>query len=315
MKHWVLIYYLLFLLNSCYRSYSFEYESYASIFGFFNENVYSLILFTQTGLLLLAASCALFIEKQRLHLLFFTIIFLLDLYFQNVIKFEESAILTHLIPLFIFLIAQVKDKNTVRFFMVSYLSIGYTVSAIGKIQGGWLSPQDLAIFKHYTNFNALSPNIFVSADFVKTHFNHTIWKTLDYASILFQLSAAFLLFSKRYLKYYLILAIVFHLAIAVLLQVSLFYPYIIFYGIILAYEAGENIETQPVPTVYIYRGLIIAATAIIAYIYHSGIFTHLTFTIFIYKDFCLTISCALLFLFYWIKYAIRRKRYEHLQNA
>lgn len=315
MRIWILIYYLLFLLNNCYRSYSFEYESYASIFGHFNENIYLLILSTQAGLILLAGFCALFIEKQRLHLIFFAIIFLLDLYFQNVIKFEESAILTHFIPLFIFLIAQVKGKDTVHFLIMSYLSIGYMVSGIGKIQGGWLNYQELAILKHYTDLNTLSPNRWVPLEFIQEHFNHILWKALDYVSILFQLSAVFLLFSKRYLRYYLILATVFHIAIAVLLQVSLFYPYIIFYGIILAYENGENIETHPSKKTYIYRGVLIIVTTIISYIYHSGIFAHLTFLIFTYKDFCLTISCALLFLFYWIKYAIRRKQYEHIQNA
>lgn len=307
MRYWVLLYYLLFLVNVSYRDFSFEYKMYASVSAYFNETIYFFLYSVQIILALTAAAICIFTEKKQLHLLFFSILFIIDLYIQNAVKFESSAILVQLVPLFIYLIMHIKNREVIHLLIAAYLCIGFTVSAIGKIEGGWLNFSDLIIYKYYTQFNSVSENTIIPLDFVRTYFHPALRKGLDYLVIFFQLSAVLLLLSKKYMKQFLLLEVLFHLMVAVLLQVSLFYPYIIFYGIILAYEAGENMYTKPIRADYLYRGLTVAIATIIAYIYHSAMLPGLTFTFFKHKDFCLTVGCALLFLFYWIKYALREK--------
>lgn len=314
MRFWIVLYYLLFLLNGGYRNFPFEYEAIGSTSGFFyNDTVYLIILIAQIFLLFLVALTVVFIENKWLHLSVFMTILALDLYFHNGVKYENSIILTNLVPGFVFLIAHLKNRHTTRELLVGYLCIGYTISAIGKIQGGWLNSSDLVVYQYYLNFNELAPNTLLPFNFVQATFHPVLWKSFDYITILYQLDAILLLFYRNLLKYFLLLATIFHIVILIVIQIPIFYTYIIFYGIVLGFEYGETLTTATNDRKQ--RWIALSATGVIAGIYHSDIFEQLSLQIMLHKDFCLTIVCALLFLFSWIRYAVREKRYEPLQNA
>lgn len=301
MKYWIILYYLLLLFSGGYRNYSYEYETYATIFGYFNETMFYIIQTLHFSVLFIAAYSVLFPLKKNLHLIVFVLLFILDLYFQNVVKYENSSTLENLTPLLIFLIMHLTTsdgKATIHYLVVGYLCIGYTASALGKIQGGWLSPSDLVIRNYHVAFREFIPNPVAPNEFMERYVSPTMWKPLDYAAIIFQFSSIIILFSRKYLKFFLLLCTLFHVAVSVIMQVSLFYTYIIFYGIVLAFENGETIQSTSSKKEFVFRIGALILILILSGIFHFSVSETLSLQITLHKDLSLTFLCALLFIYF-----------------
>lgn len=315
MKYWVILYYLLLLFSGGYRNYSYEYETYATIFGYFNETMFCAIQLLHFSVLFIAATSVLFPQRKSLHLTVFVLLFVLDLYFQNFVKYENSSTLENITPLLIFLIMHLTNpegKVIIHNLIVGYLCIGYTASALGKIQGGWLSPANLIIQNYHIAFREFMPNPLLANEFIDRYISPTIWKTLDYVAIIFQFSSIAILFSRKYFKFFLLLCTLFHVAVAVIMQVSLFYTYIIFYGIVLAFENGETLNSVSSKKEYFLRVIALVFVIILTGIFHFPVSEGLSLQITLHKDLCLTLLCALLFFYFQAKgfFLHGKKQYE-----
>src|SRR5690606_21895352 len=142
-----------------------------------------------------------------LDLVIFIILFILDAYFQNFIKFESSIILVHFVPLLFFLSSKIKDNKKTAYIILLFLSVGFSSSALSKILSGWLNWNDIVIYSYVVEFNkgynlpSILGNILIDL-----HLPFYFWKMCDYITVFFQFSFLLLFFNVRFYRYLLPLA-------------------------------------------------------------------------------------------------------------
>ena len=152
MKLIIIIYYLFFILVGGFRQFKNDYIFY-SLLGNkeYSNSISDLLGYYEIGLITAAFITIYFFQKPIFHLLFGILLFIPDLYFQNLIEFISSHILPHTLP-FVFWF-YLKNKSNVekikllKIIMIYFLATGYLTSGFSKlISGFWQYSSCLCIF-------------------------------------------------------------------------------------------------------------------------------------------------------------------------
>lgn len=197
--------------------------------------------------------------KHFLHLIFFLIHFILDLYFQNYIFFEDYIILTHFIPLFIFLYLKFEKKSefkkTINLdkVLILIISIAYFSNSLVKISSGWYDLNTTVIYDYIFLFNKGYQLNFHFSTFFLSIQNHFFYKSLDYLVVIFQFSAIFLFFKYSYFKSFSLIATIFHIGVLCFMEIPIFYTYILLYSLIIlekkqTFKENEKLINSTIPT-------------------------------------------------------------------
>src|SRR5690606_22797086 len=102
------IFYILFIINGGFRHFGFEYSFFSKIYlNNYSSDLYLLITRGEVFVFILVILTLIFNRIKWLDLVIFIILFILDAYFQNFIKFESSIILVHFVPLLFFLSSKI----------------------------------------------------------------------------------------------------------------------------------------------------------------------------------------------------------------
>lgn len=237
MKIFIYIYYLFYILSGGYWHYSF-----ANWFYDFNinntefGNIEWPFAIAEVGLMVLAFLTLILPNRANLHGCFFLVLLLLDVFAQNMVKFESSIILTHFIPLFFYLYTHNKLKKyheEITYAAMLFVAVGFVSSCVRKIHSGWLSTNDLVVYNYLIKLNKGFGFTSLLGSFLIGIKSFWLWKLVDYSVLIFQLSYMLLFFNRKYFLYLTQLAICFHLLIIFTLNIAVFYNYILFYAIIL----------------------------------------------------------------------------------
>jgi hypothetical protein len=237
MKAYVYLYYLIYILSGGYWHYSFSYWYYSNIsVSTFNNNMEWLFHKAEVVLFLLAFAILFKPLFANLHLLFFFILFVLDMYFQNFIKFESSLILTNFIPLLFYFLTNKKFShylNEITYGAILFISVGFITSCFRKVNSGWLNYNDTAIYSYILQFNkGYCFNTLIGNEILNS-VNFRFWKILDYIVLLFEISFIVTFIKNNYFLLLSVFSVCFHIVILITLNINVFYPYIILYTIIL----------------------------------------------------------------------------------
>lgn len=282
------------LFSGLYRHYSFEYL-------FFKENsvesIKALILFAEQLVFLLAFIAFLFPIKKNLHLIIFTLLFFLDFYFNNFIKFESAMIGTHLFPLFAYLFLRFpKSQKKIAKIATLIISIGFISACILKINSGWYKPNNYVIFAYLVQFSkGFSINGLLSPLLLEVK-SPIFWKVLDYSVLLFQGSFILNFFTDRFRVIIFAFAVLFHMGIMLTLNIALFFPYILVYTLIISVSLPRGLQSK---TYKISTNLILVAIImIVSFLMYQVNFIYNflnSLPLYRYGDSLITIFCALFF--------------------
>lgn len=228
-------YYVLFLLSGGYRHYSFEYLFLSKMQGdSFNLVIYDTIQLAEIAIFSAVLFSLIFSRIVWFDFVVWLLIFVVDLFFQNFVKFESSVILTHSIPLFFYLQRRGCFDSGLFYSAILFVSVGFISSGFQKILSGWFNLTDFALLSYLVEFNegyGFYP--LLGSFLLKNELPSFMWKVADILVVLFQIS--FLRFFWGTSKFYLWLlaASVFHVLNIWILGISVFFPYILFYIFIL----------------------------------------------------------------------------------
>lgn len=110
MRFFVFIYYLFYVLSGGFRHYSFDFIFSSTLEGALLLKTPAVVSVAEIALMITAFTALFFPFKKQIHLIFFALLFVMDLYFQNEVKFMSCFILPHFFPLFFFLFLHFKEN-------------------------------------------------------------------------------------------------------------------------------------------------------------------------------------------------------------
>jgi len=121
------------------------------------------------------------------------------------------------------------------FLLVSILVFGMFSAGLPKLMGGWLDPHTHAVRGHFLmRYYVLNRQGFLAPYFEKLK-SSFIWEGMDYTAVIFELSFLIMLFRKKYLQFYVILGLIFHILNLLILNIS-FIPNIVIYMLLFPYD-------------------------------------------------------------------------------
>ncbi len=194
---------------------------------------------------LMALSIALFIlhftvlfgYKTKISSIFLTLLLVIGYSFYfSIGKINHGSMITIWIPLLMGLAGWGQaysidsyqtaqdSKSKVRgwpvFLLLSLLAFGMFAAGLPKLLGGWLDTSTHAVRGHFLkNYYVLGRQDFW-APFFKDFNIAVIWESFDYFAVIFELGFLLALFRKRFLNTYIILAMIFHIANALILNIA-----------------------------------------------------------------------------------------------
>lgn len=263
MRIFVYLYYLFFILSGGFWHYSFCFWYYLNTNVQSTSSRYLEWFFNKIEItLFLVAFVLLFKPLQpKFHLLFFILLFTLDIYFQNYIKYESSIILTNFTPLlFYFFVSEkfTKYHNEITYGAILFIAVGFLSSFYRKVDSGWLNWSDTVICNYILQFNNGAELKGVLSIYLLKINSHFFWKFADYLTLLFQCSFVLLFFNKKYFLILSIAAVCFHILILVALNIGVFYPYMLVYSFIIGQLNGKFSIKQYYILVFTFRFLFVS---------------------------------------------------------
>lgn len=227
-------FYLLFFIYGGFRNYEFEYLFFSKIYlNSYNSGIYFFVIFIEKLIFFIGILALVFNSYKWIDLIFFLCLFITDIYFHNFIKFESSIILVHFIPLFFFFVSYSKSKENTAYIGLLFLAVGYFSSSLLKVNSGWLNLNDVVIYSYILEFNkGYGFNTILGESLIDIGLPYFFWKTCDYIIVIFQASFLILFVNIQWYKVLLLLAALFHLLIFLFLGISVFFPFMIYYLII-----------------------------------------------------------------------------------
>lgn len=308
MRILIFIYYLSFLISGGFRNY---YDELCLQEACQNLHIHpflkSYIFVTEYVLQSLSLLILLFPLKKLLHLSFFLLLFLNDLYFQNFILFEYYIILIHLFPLIVYLYLHYQNhtstQESVKKGIILTIAVGFITALIGKIQSGWLDPRQPVLYSYFllTDKSYNIHPILADAFYSIKHFY--IYKALDYVIVVFQFFFFYLLFNVKFFRWFAPIAVIFHLLIMLILDISLFYVYILVYTI--PFLGSNKIEKKS-PLTYKIISISIVVLYVIWFIasgFHLRcILEYSDIKLYLGYSYLITIISTLVFIKFWKAY-------------
>ena len=225
------VFYIFYIINGGFRHFGFEYSFYSKLYlNNFNSDLHSLILLGEKTVFILVILTLIFNRIKWLDLAVFVTLFMLDIYFQNFVKFESSVILVHFTPLLFFLAFQMKNNKKTAYVALLFLAVGFSTSALLKVLSGWLYWDDLVIYSYVVEFSKGYKLQSVLGDgLININLPFYFWKMCDYVTVLFQASFLLLFFEAKWYKFLLPLSTLFHILILFILGITVFSPFMLVY--------------------------------------------------------------------------------------
>lgn len=302
----VYIYYFIFLLTGGFRNYYEEALLQEACQGIVISHYMHVLLYS-AGFVLAALCMAVlaFPAQRKLHLLFFAVLFCIDLYFQNFVNFEDYNILVHSFPLMVFCYLYAQDKQlstaAVDEILVLVIATGYFANFIAKLYSGWLSPDTPVVYTYVALFHYGFGVHWHGAGFFLKHGTYFLYKLADYFVLAFQLSAVLLFYRTSFFKWFSIVAVFFHVCVMLFMEIAVFYPYILVYTLVIA---DKSMVHRPGKTE---RYIVFALLALyLTGLLLSGfdryfVLRNLDLNVYIYHNTFLTVFSTMIFLFTWRK--------------
>lgn len=289
------LFYILYIINGGFRQFGFEYSFYSKLYlNNYNTSVHSFVLLGEKTVFILAILALVFNRIRGLDLSIFLVLFILDIYFQNFVKFESSIILVHFTPLLFFLSTVIKNNKKTAYVALLFLSVGFSTSALLKIFSGWLNWENLVLYSYVVEFNKgyKLPSLFGDY-FIRMNFPFYFWKMCDYATVLFQSSFLLLFFDLKWYRLLLPLSVLFHLIILLFLGISVFFPFILVYLYIIILLREENLFKRKFDKRYSYFITLIGLLLLGYIIYFdfdiNFFYRHNSEIVYLYLDYILNI--------------------------
>lgn len=244
MRFFIYAYYLLYVLSGGFRHYYFDYMFFNTLNSEPTFATPFIIPVGEVVMMLSAIVVLLLPHKKYLHLLFFLLVFVFDLYFQNQVNFMSCFTLPHVFPLFFFLFLHYQKKEK-AYKLIAYaamltVAVGYLASFTSKVHSAWYNWSDPIIYSYilefYSGFQvpSLLSGWLVS---IKSLF---FWKLLDYSVLVIQGSFILVFLKKKYFYIITPLAVLFHMGILVSLGIGVvFFLYILFYAFTIFMSANK----------------------------------------------------------------------------
>lgn len=310
----IYLYYLCYIICGGYWHYQFS-------LVFYKNNIGSdILLATQVteAILMLLAFAILFKPLHPiLHLYFFVAHLLLDIYFLNYVKFESSNILTQFIPLFFFLLSNKKFvdyTSNITYGLMLFISIGFISSGISKINSGWINPNDLVIHSYVLQFNNGFGFDTLLGKPLLSHIHLLLWKILDYATLILELSFGLVFIKKNSFVIISFLAVVFHIMIFFTLRLGAFYPFILCYALVVK---QLNSKSKEVGNSVLYP--ILASVLLLLFLINklnpNFVFYSSPTSVYIYSEYAFNAVAVVLYLKEFIVYFKSTKVNRSILNA
>ena len=113
-----------------------------------------------------------------------------------------------------------KTRGWPVFMLVSMLAFGMFSAGLPKLLGGWLEVSSQAVYAHFLRgYYIIGRQEFI-APYVLSLSSKLFWESLDYFGVFFELFFLFVIIRKKYLQFYIVLAIIFHIVNLLLLNIS-----------------------------------------------------------------------------------------------
>ncbi len=305
MRLFVFIYYLFYVLSGGFRHYSFDFIFSATLEGMLVLKTPAVVSVAEIILMLSAFAALFFPLKKQVHLVFFTFLFFMDLYFQNQVKFMSCFILPHFYPLFFFLFLHFKDKaqqrELVLYSAMLFVAVGYMASCVSKANSVWFNWSDTVIYSYVLEFySGFSVPSLLSGKLVGFK-NQLFWKLADYSVLTFQCSFVLVFFRKNYFYFITLFAVLFHIGIMLTLGIGVvFFVYILFYAFVFS-ATTNRFYLLPVNSDKLFStiGFMLTSALLLLFIYSSfnvrffNVF--LPTPIFIFAEYFYTLICILIY--------------------
>lgn len=299
MKAVARLYYALYLLSGGYRHFSFEYLFFGRLTGHVDDRLWLALTVSEWICFGLAVVLLVYPLHKKIHLLFFSILFVSDCFFQNFVKFESSVILTHLFPLFVFLYLHYSQKTKeIDYSAILLVSVGYLTSFLSKTLSGWWMPGEAVVYGYVLEFtDGYHIGGYLSDGALRIH-DYRFWKAVDYVVLLFQAGFVINFFRTAYIRYQLLLAALFHLGILFLFGIGVFYPYLLFYALILA--RGKAVQPASAKGLDVFLTFAASVAVLVAVPGQSPHFVYEVIGLWLYAqaDAFLTLFCFGVFLYF-----------------
>lgn len=223
------LFYLLFIIVGGFRHYSSEYHLVSKVLSkHFDESIYQLFQVIDLSLFALAAVAVLWPGLKIVDLIFGIILIAVDVFLQNFIRFQSAIIFIHFIPFYYFFLRTYRNPEFIRETAIYVIATGFILSAIAKINSGWLDT-DVLVIKYYMIQFGIGYHMNEPIAEFLNNWPLAFFKGLDYAAILFEISFFVLFIRKKALPTLLGAACVFHLLVSLFLNINIFYPYVLVY--------------------------------------------------------------------------------------
>jgi len=321
MRSIIYFYYIAFLLTGGFRNY---FEELALHDICLELNTSSLVKMSIFGIefvcLLLALIILVLPMKRYLHLIFFGFYFILDIYVQNFVYLERYLALVNFFPFIVFLFLTYKDEkenyDRTREILIKIVAMGYFTAFIGKIAFDYLNPKHLLVYNYLAVIDqSTSLSLSLTKWFLSIQ-NFGFYKSVDYFIMLLLGSSLFIFFKPKLFKWYSIILIIYIIFLALFLNLSYFYPFILIYALILNsrnvnYIFSERLEDY---LGYIFAGLFFVFFVINGF---DRFFVLRSFgtSIYLYLGLLSTFICTFVFMMTWIhKYTRKEKRRKQNLN-
>lgn len=284
MKYIIVLFYIGYFVLGGYRNYTFEYEFFHNVKAIeLNTLFVGFVKIAEIALMGLVCFNILNPLKKYGHLTTFILLFILDFVFQNHVRFRASIIIINLTPLLIFLFLHFKEKRKeLVYIYVLLISIGYLSAMLNKLSSGWANPKELVVYSYLVQFNlGYHFQQFFSNTFLQIK-SIAFWKFADYITLLFQSLFFINFFTKKYFIILCSLACIFHLSILFILNIPVFFPYMIIYSIIIALQFFNFNEAETTKINWGATIIFCSITILISIFYSTQFFTK-TLPLFFYE--------------------------------
>ena len=321
MRTIIYFYYVAFLLTGGFRNYFDELSLHDMCLGL---NTSSFIKSTIVGIEFLCLILALVIlilpMKRYLHLLFFMLYFMLDIYVQNFVYLERYLGLVNFFPFIVYLFLTFKEDKVkydrTREILIKIVAMGYFTAFVGKLSIGYLDPKHLYVYNYLavidqsTSLSLALRGWFTSID------NYTLYKMVDYFVMFLLGSSLYLFFKPKFFKWFSFLLIFYIILLTLFLNLSYFYPFILIYALILNSRNVNYIFSEKLED---YFGYVFTAGFVALYLFFGMdrffVLRNFSTSVYLYLGLLITFLSTFVFIVAWIhKYTRKNKHKKHKRS-
>lgn len=243
MKTIIILYYIFYILSGGFRHFGIDFVFWNNLGNHQLNEIPNVLIFIDSFLLLYSFFIAFRFPSKFHHLIFGSLLFCVDLFFQNKVSFISSLILPHLFPFFVYFYLRYEGSEKLK--LIGYIgillvSVGYLTSFYAKYLSGWGNWDHLVLRGFIFEFNEAYSIPTLLGEQILVVKNHFFWKALDWMVLFFQGTFIIVFLKKSTFHILSIFSVVFHFGVILTLGIGVFYIYILFYAFIYHCELGAD---------------------------------------------------------------------------